>query len=47
VTRLPRSRPGFDQAGAGILRPMRTMYALYWFVIVAGILAYTLTGLHG
>jgi len=26
---------------------MRTMYALYWFVIVAGVTAYTLTGLHG
>jgi len=26
---------------------MRAMYALYWFVIAAGVLAYTLTGLHG
>jgi hypothetical protein len=39
--------PGFDRACAGIFRPMRTMYLLYWFVIVAGVVAYTLTGLHG
>jgi hypothetical protein len=44
---IPVRRPGFDRAGPGIFRPMRTMYALYWFVIVAGVLAYTLTGLHG
>lgn len=37
----------FGQAGPGIFRPMRTMYALYWFVILAGVLAYTLAGLHG
>ena len=46
--RDPARRPGFDRAGAGIVRPMRTMYALYWLVIVAASLAYTLVvGLHG
>jgi hypothetical protein len=39
--------PGFDRARAGIFHPMRTMYLLYWLVIVAGVVAYTLTGLHG
>jgi hypothetical protein len=37
--------PGFDRACAGINRPMRTMYALYWLVIVGGVVAFTLTGL--
>ncbi len=44
---IPARGPGFNEARTGIFRPMRTMYALYWFVIVAGVVAYTLTGLHG
>jgi hypothetical protein len=26
---------------------VRTMYTLYWLVIAGGVIAFTLTGLHG
>jgi hypothetical protein len=31
----------------GDSRDVRTMYTLIWLVIVAGVVAFTLTGLHG
>ena len=37
--------PGFDQARAGILRPMRTMYAVYWLVILGGLALFWVVGL--
>jgi hypothetical protein len=36
---------GFDQARAGIFRPMRTMYALYWLVILGGLALFWVVGL--
>jgi hypothetical protein len=32
---------------AGTFTPVRGMYILFWFVIVAGVVAFTLTGLQG
>ena len=45
--RFPRAGLVSTGPARGSNRAMRTMYALYWIVIVAGVAAYTLTGLHG
>jgi hypothetical protein len=33
--------------GCGDFRDVRTMYTLFWIVILGGVVAYTLTGLLG
>jgi hypothetical protein len=42
---IPARRPGYDRAGAGIVRTVRTMYALYWLVIVGGLALFWVVGL--
>lgn len=44
---MPRDPARFASGRHGEFRPVRTMTVLFWFVIVGGIVAYTLTGVFG